>query len=262
MQVLRFKKAFKHIRKMNEARPPLRRGIFLLPNLFTTASLFAGFYAIVAAMEGSFNLAAIAIFIAMITDSLDGRIARMTHTESAFGVEYDSLADAVAFGVAPALVVYHWSLMTLGKFGWLVAFVYTAATTLRLARFNTQVEEADKRYFKGLPCPSGAAIVAGLVWIGSSYEIDGFVVALFAALLTILVAAAMVSNIQYHSFKQLDLKGKVPFMAILLVVLVFVTISLNPPTVLFLIFFGYGLSGPIQALWQWSRLPKTEIDKL
>ncbi len=226
-----------------------RIGIYLLPNLFTTAGLFAGFYAIVAAMEGSFSVAAIAIFVAMVMDSLDGRVARMTNTQSAFGAEYDSLADLTSFGIAPALVVYSWSLASLGKLGWLAAFIYAAAGALRLARFNTQVGIADKRYFQGLPIPAAAAIIASMVWLGNEYAIPGSYISILVALLTVLVAVLMVSNIRYHSFKQLDLKGRVPFVAILIMVVVFVLISLDPPKVLFLIFFGYGLSGPVVTLW-------------
>lgn len=225
------------------------RGIYLLPNLFTTAGLFAGFYAIVAAMKGFFDAAAIAIFIAMIMDALDGRVARLTNTQSAFGAEYDSLSDLASFGVAPALVVYSWSLESLGKLGWLAAFVFAAAGALRLARFNTQVHTMDKRYFQGLPIPAAAGFIASMVWLGVEYAIPGGSIVILVALLTILVAALMVSNVRYHSFKQVDLKGKVPFVAILLVVLIFVGISLDPPKVLFLIFFCYALSGPILTLW-------------
>jgi len=226
-----------------------RRGIYLLPNLFTTAGLFAGFYGIVAAMEGLFDVAAIAIFVAMIMDAIDGRVARLTNTQSAFGAEYDSLSDLVAFGIAPALVVYSWSLENLGKLGWLAAFIYAAAGALRLARFNTQVGIMDKRYFQGLPTPASAGVIASMVWLGVEYAIPGASIVLLVATLTILVAALMVSNVRYHSFKQVDLKGRVPFVGILLVVLIFVGISLDPPKVLFLVFFCYALSGPIVTLW-------------
>lgn len=225
------------------------RGIYLLPNLFTTAGLFAGFYAIVAAMEGLFDIAAIAIFVAMIMDSLDGRVARLTNTQSAFGAELDSLSDMVSFGIAPALVIYSWSLKSLGKLGWLAAFIFAAATALRLARFNTQLGTADKRYFQGLPSPAGAGIIAGIVWLSVETAIPGASITLLIATLTVLTALVMVSNIRYHSFKQVDLKGRVPFVTILLVVLTFVGISLDPPKVLFLIFFSYGLSGPLFTLW-------------
>ena len=225
-----------------------RRGIYLLPNLFTTAGLFAGFYAIVAAMKGVYDLAAIAIFVAMIMDALDGRVARLTNTQSAFGAEYDSLADMVAFGIAPALVVFSWSLASLGKLGWLAAFIYAAAGALRLARFNTQIGKADKRYFQGLPIPAAAGVIASMVWLANEYTISGNNFSIFVALITILTGLLMVSNVRYHSFKQVDLRGKVPFVAILVVVLVFVGISLDPPKILFLIFYGYALSGPILTL--------------
>lgn len=225
-----------------------RRGIYLLPNLFTIAGLFAGFYAIVTAMEGYFNYAAVAIFVAMIMDFFDGRVARLTNTQSAFGAELDSLSDMVSFGVAPALVIYSWSLEGLGKLGWLAAFIFTAAGALRLARFNTQVSIADKRYFQGLPIPAAAGVLASMVWLCVDSEILGDGVSRITAVLAILIAILMVSNVRYYSFKEIDLKGRVPFMAILLVVLAFVGISLDPPKILFLIFFCYALSGPILTL--------------
>lgn len=238
---------------MTELEPELaavkrRRGIYLLPNLFTTASLFAGFYAIVKAMGSQFEHAAVAIFVAMVLDGLDGRVARLTNTQSAFGAEYDSLADMVAFGVAPALVAYSWALSGLGKLGWLGAFVFAAAAALRLARFNTQVGIADKRYFQGLASPSAAAIVAGMVWVGFDYGIDGELVALPALVVTVLAGTLMVSKFRYYSFKSLDLRGKVPFVAVLAVVVVFVFISIDPPQVLFLGFLLYAASGPILTL--------------
>lgn len=226
-----------------------RRGIYLLPNLFTTAGLFAGFYAIVAAMEGLFDIAAMAIFVAMIMDSIDGRVARLTNTQSAFGAEFDSLSDMVSFGVAPALVIYSWSLESLGKIGWLAAFIFAAAGALRLARFNTQVGTSDKRYFQGLPTPAAAAVIASLVWVGVEYAIPGDTFSILAGIITVLFAVLMVSNVRYHSFKQIDLKGRIPFVGILLVVVVFVSISLDPPKILFLVFFCYGLSGPVFTLW-------------
>lgn len=224
------------------------RGIYLLPNLFTTACLFAGFYAIVSAMNDRFEAAAIAIFVAMVMDGLDGRVARLTNTQSAFGAEYDSLADMVSFGLAPALVIYVWSLSDMGKLGWLAAFVYTAGTALRLARFNTQVGRADKRYFQGLASPAAAGVVAGLVWVGHDYLIDGHNASYVAFVTTVLVGLLMVSNVRYRSFKDLDLKGRVPFVAILVVVLVFVLISIDPPQILFAIFALYALSGPVMTL--------------
>jgi len=228
--------------------PKRRKGIYLLPNLFTTAGLFTGFYAIVAAIGGRYEAAAIAVFVAMVMDGLDGRVARLTNTQSDFGAEYDSLTDMVCFGLAPALVVYEWSLHSLGKVGWLTAFVYTAAVALRLARFNTQVGRADKRYFQGLASPSGAAVLAGLVWVADYYEIDGPELAFAALILTLLISILMVSNVRYYSFKDFDLKGKVPFVTVLVVVLIFVLISVNPPQVLFGAFLLYALSGPVLTL--------------
>nr|VFJ65220.1 MAG: CDP-diacylglycerol--serine O-phosphatidyltransferase [Candidatus Kentron sp. FW] len=230
--------------------PKRRRGIFLLPNLFTTAALFAGFYSIVAAMGGRFEAAAVAIVVAIVLDGMDGRIARMTNTESAFGAAYDSLSDMVAFGLAPALVVYQWSLVSLGKLGWLVAFVFTASAALRLARFTVQVDTADKRYFQGLPSPSGAALLGVLVWLGVDYGVSGKDVAAFVSLGTILTGILMVSNIRYYSLKEFDLKGKVPFISVLAIVLVFVMISIDPPLVLFSGFMVYAISGLVLTLFQ------------
>jgi len=231
------------------------RGIYLLPNLLTTAALFAGFYAIVAAMKGQFDTAAIAIFVAMIADGLDGRVARMTNTQTAFGAQYDSLSDMASFGIAPALVVYSWSLSHLGKLGWLAAFIYAASTALRLARFNTQVID-DKRYFQGLPSPSAAGVVASLVWLGSSYELQGFLIAVPVAIITIFVAGLMVSTIRYSSFKSVDFKGRVPFFTVVLMVFTLAAIAIDPPEVLFMIFFGYVISGPVMTLWQLRKMKK------
>lgn len=227
----------------------IRRGIYLLPNLFTTLGLFAGFYAIVAAMKGAFDTAAIAIFVAMIADAIDGRVARMTNTQTAFGAEYDSLSDMVSFGIAPALVVYSWALSSLGKIGWLAAFLYAAAGALRLARFNTQLTVADKRYFQGLAIPAAAAVLASMVWVCHDYGIYEKWLPAVVAFFTMFLAFLMVSNIRYHSFKQLDLKNKVPFIAILAVVLLFVGISLDPPLVLLGIGMVYALHGPVLTLW-------------
>ncbi len=227
-----------------------RRGIYLLPNLFTTATLFGGFYAILAAMSGRFEAAAIAIFIAMIADGLDGRVARMTNTQSDFGAEYDSLADMVAFGLAPALVMYLWALSDLGKFGWLAAFVYTAGTALRLARFNTQVGTADKRYFQGLASPASAAIMAGVIWVGVEHDIAGQDVAWVACFITLASGLLMVSNVRYSSFKEIDFRGKIPFIVLVAVMLGFAVILWQPSLVLFLMFLGYAVSGPILTLTQ------------
>lgn len=230
-----------------------RRGIYLLPNLFTTAALFAGFYAIVAAMGNRFEAAAIAIFIAMLLDGIDGRVARLTDTQTEFGAQYDSLADMISFGMAPSLVMYQWALSGMGKLGWLAAFIYTAGAALRLARFNTQIGMADKRYFQGLASPSAAAIVAGMVWVGDSYLLHDPLTNKFALGLTIAAGLLMVSNIRYYSFKGIDFRGKVPFVAILVVVLVLVLVSYDPPLVLFGGFLLYALSGPVMTLVQLRR---------
>lgn len=226
-----------------------RYGIYLLPNLFTTGALFAGFYAIVAAMNQRFEAAAVAIFVAMILDGMDGRIARLTNTESEFGMHYDSLSDMVSFGLTPALVMYSWSLAEVGKIGWLAAFIYAAAAALRLARFNTQVGVVDKRYFQGLPSPAAAGLIAGLVWLGERYEFEGFIVTHgFTLLLTVAAGVLMVSNVRFNSFKNLDLRGRVPFMTVLAIVLVFVLISIEPPLVLFGLLLLYAVSGPVLTL--------------
>jgi CDP-diacylglycerol--serine O-phosphatidyltransferase len=229
--------------------PKRRRGIYLLPNLFTTAGLFAGFYAIIAATKGRFEAAAIAIFVAMIMDSLDGRIARLTNTQSDFGKEYDSLSDMVAFGLAPALVVYEWVLSGLGKLGWLAAFIYAAGAALRLARFNVQHAVVNKRYFQGLASPPAAGVLGGMVWVGDDFGLrDMTGIVTLAEVMTVVVALLMVSNIRYRSFKDLDMRGKVPFVAVLLLVLTFAFVSIDPPQVLFALFFGYAISGPINTL--------------
>ncbi len=233
---------------MNDSPQKQRRGIYLLPNLFTTAGLFAGFYAIVAAIRGDFESAAIAIFVAMVMDGLDGRIARMTNTQSDFGAEYDSLADMVSFGLAPALVVYQWALLGTGKFGWMVAFVYAACGALRLARFNTQIGIADKRFFQGLPSPAAAACLAGFVWAGTSNGFEQSFITGVALPLTFTCGILMVSTVRYYSFKDFDLHGKVPFVVMLALVLVFALIASDPPIVLFCGFMIYALSGPIFTL--------------
>ena len=226
-----------------------RRGIYLLPNLLTTGALFSGFYSIVAAMNQHFGSAAIAIFVAMILDGMDGRIARLTNTQSAFGMQYDSLSDMISFGLAPSLVIYQWALFGMGKLGWLAAFVYTACASLRLARFNTQAPSIDKRYFQGLPSPGAAAVLAGLVWFGSSYGlIDGTTIGAMCFLVTVIIGLLMVSNIRYHSFKEFDLKNRIPFVTFLIIVPVFVLIAIEPALILFLLAIIYAISGPIFTL--------------
>ena len=231
-----------------------RRGIYLLPNLFTTGALFAGFYAIVAAINGTFELAAMSIFVAMVLDGMDGRIARLTNTQSDFGAEYDSLSDMVSFGLAPALVAYEWLLFEFGKVGWLAAFVDTACAALRLARFNTQAKSEDKKFFQGLPSPAAAAVLAGVVWVGNTYELRENGASLSLLLIaTFALAALMVSNVRYYSFKDLDLRDRVPFMTVLLIVIGFVLISLEPGVVLCLLFVCYAISGPVMTLMQIRR---------
>jgi len=227
---------------------PFDRGIYLLPNLMTTGALFAGFYAVIAGLQGNFEQGAIAIFIAMVLDGLDGRIARMTNSCSAFGAEYDSLADMVSFGLAPALLIFQWALADFGKLGWLVAFIYTVAAALRLARFNTQVGTADKRYFQGLPSPAAAALLAGLIWVVESNQIEWAITPVFALVLTVFAGLMMVSNTRFSSFKELNLKDKVPFVTLLVVVLVFVVVTIKPAMILFLSFLAYAVSGPVITL--------------
>ncbi|WP_252177247.1 CDP-diacylglycerol--serine O-phosphatidyltransferase [Endozoicomonas sp. 4G] len=231
------------------------KGIYVLPNLFTTGNLFCGFYAIISAQAGFFTQACISVFVAMILDGLDGRVARMTNTQSKFGAEYDSLADMVTFGVAPAMVAYSWALRDLGKVGWMVAFIYAACAALRLARFNTQLEVTDSRYFTGLASPAAAALVIGMVWALSDFGIDGDMlgIALLGALITGLAGVLMVSNFQYNSFKKLDLKGRVPFIFMIAIVLAFAIIFTDPPRVLMLIFLSYACSGPIFFLIEKTR---------
>jgi CDP-diacylglycerol--serine O-phosphatidyltransferase len=229
-----------------------RRGIYLLPNLFTTAALFFGFYAIVQAMNGRFEAAAIAIFIAMVLDGLDGRVARLTHTQSEFGAQYDSLADMVSFGAAPALVMYEWALKGMGKLGWIAAFVYCAGAALRLARFNTNIDVVDKRYFQGLPSPMAAAFVAGLVWVFDDLGIDRELwLSVIAWIFTMYAGITMVSNVPFYSFKEINLKKAVPFWVVAVSAAVLAVIALKPSVVLFLLVFGYGVSGYV--LWFLGR---------
>jgi len=235
-----------------------RRGIYLLPNLFTTAALFSGFYAIVMAMNQRFVDSALAIFVAMFLDWSDGRVARLTRTQSAFGAQYDSLSDMVCFGAAPALVIYEWALKDLGRLGWIAAFVYCAGAALRLARFNTNIDIVDKRFFQGLPSPAAAALVAGFLWLASDNKIpvDDYGLPWVAAFLTLYAGITMVSNVPFYSFKVVNLRRSVPFTVIFLVVLGFVLISSDPPIVLFLLFVAYGLSGYVYWVWKKRRGPK------
>jgi CDP-diacylglycerol--serine O-phosphatidyltransferase len=234
------------------------RGIYLLPNLFTTAALFAGFYAVISGMNGNFESAAMAIFVAMVLDGFDGRVARLTNTQSKFGAEYDSLSDMVSFGVAPALVMFSWALSDLGKFGWTCAFIYLACAALRLAKFNTQIDTADKNYFSGLASPAAAAVIAGVVWVcheegwfGSGLPIE---LAVIAGCLTAVTGFLMIFNIPYHSFKGLDLRGRVPFVVMILIVLGFGLVILDPARILLAVAIAYALSGPVMAVYR--KCPK------
>ncbi len=237
-----------------------RRGIYLLPNALTTAGLFFGFLAIVSAIDQQFGMAAIAIFIAMIMDGLDGRVARLTNTQSDFGVQYDSLSDMVCFGVAPALVMHQWALGNLtevagviGKLGWVGAFMFAACAALRLARFNTQAGVADKRYFQGLPSPAAAAGLASLVWFGHNLGLESDAMRLFALVVTVLTGLLMVSNFRYYSFKEVDFRYRVPFVFMVLLVLGLAFLALYPPMVLFLAFLAYAISGPLLTILQRRR---------
>ena len=248
----------------NDADEPLvvrkrRKGIYILPNLFTLAALFGGFYAVVMAMNGRFHEAAIGVFCAMVLDSLDGRVARMTNTQSAFGEQMDSLADMVSFGAAPALIAYEWSLKGLGRWGWIAAFVYCACAMMRLARFNVNTGVVDKRYFQGLPSPAAAALVMGFIWLMTDLQISGqsvpwvmFAFALYAGL-------TMVTNVPFYSFKDLNMKRSVPFVVIVLIALGIAVINIDPPTVLFGIFVAYGLSGYVVYVWRRVKGQQTSV---
>ncbi|MCX9157613.1 CDP-diacylglycerol--serine O-phosphatidyltransferase [Niveibacterium sp. 24ML] len=229
-----------------------RRGIYILPNLFTTGALFAGFYAIVQAMNLRFENAAVAIFVAMVLDGLDGRVARLTHTQSEFGAEYDSLSDMVSFGVAPSLVMYEWALKDLGKMGWVAAFIYCAGAALRLARFNTNIEIVDKRYFQGMPSPAAAALVAGFVWILIDLSIDPSQIRWVACVVTIFAGLTMVSSVKFWSGKEINLRRSVPFVVILAMVGGLLLISSYPAGVLFGLFVTYALSGYL--MWAWRAI--------
>ena len=231
-----------------------KKGVYLLPNLLTTAALFCGFYAILAAMNDKFEIAAVAIFVAMILDGLDGRVARMINAQSDFGAEYDSLSDLVSFGLAPALIVYLWALVYMkdfsiawGKLGWMAAFIYVACAAIRLARFNTQLSNNEKRYFIGLPSPSAAAVMVGMVWVFNDLDVHGKLIQIPALVITLGTGLLMVSNIKFRSFKDYDIKNKVPHTAVLIMVLIFALTAIDPPKVLFLAFLLYTLSGP--ATW-------------
>ncbi len=266
--------AFRRIREFREAarerararsRPPVAgqprraRGIYILPNAFTTAALFCGFYAIVQSMNARFAEAAIAIFVAMVLDGLDGRVARLTGTQSAFGEQFDSLSDMVSFGAAPALVVYEWTLRGLGKWGWLAAFVYCAGAALRLARFNANIGAVDRRWFQGLPSPAAAALVAGMIWVVTDLRETRWISAQPADLawpawvLTVYAGLTMVSNAPFYSFKDINLRKSVPFIAALAMMLTLVVVSSDPPMVLFSLFVLYGVHGYAIWVWRWHK---------
>ena len=232
-----------------------RRSIYLLPNAFTTANLFAGFYAVVQAMNGRFEMAAIAIFLAMVFDGMDGRVARLTNTQSAFGEQYDSLSDMTSFGIAPALVMYEWSLQGLGRWGWLAAFIYVVGAALRLARFNTNIGVVDKRFFQGLPSPAAAALVAGFLWLAvdNKLALETATIAWMSFGFTVYAGIAMVTNAPFYSGKSFALGRSVPFWVLLVLVGVFVFVSSDPPIVLFSLFVVYGLSGWVIMGWRWRR---------
>ena len=232
--------------------PRRSQGIYMLPNMVTLAALFGGFYAVVMAMNGRYDLATVAIFASMVLDSLDGRIARMTNTQSAFGEQMDSLSDMVSFGAAPALIAYEWTLRGLGRWGWIAAFVYCACAALRLARFNVNTGVVDKRYFQGLPSPAAAALVAGFIWLMTEIGVKPDEVSWVMFALTLYAGLTMVTNVPFYSFKDLSLKRSVPFAALVLVALGIAVINIDPPTVLFLLFVVYGLSG--YGVYVWRRL--------
>lgn len=244
------------------------RSIYLLPNAFTTAALFGGFYAIVMGMNGRFDHAGIAIFISMILDGLDGRIARLTHTQSEFGAQYDSLSDMVSFGAAPALVMYEWSLKGMGKLGWLGAFIYCAGAALRLARFNTNIEVVDKRYFQGLPSPAAAALVAGFILVMTDEGIagGGALMRWASWIITVFAGLTMVSNVPFYSFKDVNFRKSVPFIMVFVIVLLFVAISIHPPLMLFAMFVLFALSGYGVFFWRMMKgtpvsIIQTEIEE-
>ena len=240
-----------------ERKPP--KGIYMLPNLVTLAALFGGFYAIVMAMNGRFDLAALGVFCAMVLDGLDGRIARMTNTQSAFGEQMDSLADMVSFGAAPALIAYEWALRGLGRWGWIAAFVYCACAALRLARFNVNTAVVDKRFFQGLPSPAAAALVVGFLWLMIELEVSGPTVAWPMFVMCLYAGLTMVSNVPFYSFKDLQMRRSVPFVVIVLIVLAIGVVNIHPPTVLFGTFMLYGLSGYAVYGWRKARGLRTSV---
>ncbi len=257
----RFPRLRRFGRRAEDKQGQRGRGIYLLPNAFTTGALFCGFYAIVMAMNQRFDYACWAVFVAMVLDGLDGRVARLTNTQSEFGAQYDSLSDMVSFGAAPALVIYEWSLRGLGKLGWIAAFVYCAGAALRLARFNTNIEVVDKRFFQGLPSPAAAALVVGFIMMMTDPDINisarkvdwvSWCIAVFAGL-------TMVSNVPFYSFKDVNFRKSVPFIVVFLIALGFALVAIDPPKVLWPIFVIYGLSGYAVFVWQRAKGKKVSI---
>lgn len=233
---------------------PAKRGVYLLPNLLTSAALFSGFYAVIAAMSSRFSSASIAVLLAMVLDNLDGRVARLTGTQTTFGMHYDSLSDMLAFGIAPALVMYSWSLSSLGKLGWLAAYCYTAATALRLARFGVSAaEEGDLRFFAGLPSPLAAGVAVSLVWLCEEMGVAHPVAPVAIAALSVLLGLLMVSNFRYLSFKKIDFSGRVPFVFLTALIVLFAGIAMDPPIAFTLFFMLYAGHGPCLFLWRWMR---------
>lgn len=226
--------------------------IYLLPNSFTLAALFAAFYAIIQAMHGRYDYAAISVFVAMVLDGMDGRVARLTNSQSTFGEQLDSLADMVSFGVAPALIAYQWQLYQFGKIGYIIAFLYCACAALRLALFNTLIGKVDKKWFIGIPSPTAAALVVGLVWVNHSFGTLPFA-DILCLLITLFAGLSMVVQIRFWSFKEMNSQRPVPFFILLLALVVLLIIALQPSVVLFLLFFAYSLSGYIYYIWQWNR---------
>jgi len=236
-----------------------RKGIYVLPNLFTLAALFGGFYAIVMAMNGRFEMAAIGVFAAMVLDSLDGRVARMTNTQSAFGEQMDSLADMVSFGAAPALISYEWALKGLGRWGWMAAFVYISCAALRLARFNVNTTVVDKRYFQGLPSPAAAALVMGFIWLMNEMDYQGADLAWVMFAFCLYSGLTMVTNAPFYSFKDVRMKKSVPFAVIVMLALTIAVINIHPPIVLFALFVMYGLSGYVLYAWRRAKGMQTSV---
>ena len=243
----------------SDERPRRPKGIYMVPNMITLAALFGGFYSVVMAMNGRYDLATVGIFVAMVLDSLDGRVARLTNTQSAFGEQMDSLSDMVSFGAAPALIAYEWTLRDIGRWGWIAAFVYCACAALRLARFNVNTAVVDKRYFQGLPSPAAAALVAGFIWLMTELEIPAPEVTWPMFVITLYTGLTMVTNVPFYSFKDLSLKKSVPFAAIVLVALGIAVINIHPPTVLFALFVVYGLSGYGVYFWRKAKGRPTSV---